>query len=229
MKKFLLTLVILLLGCCGYCETVQFESNVTMDNFWQKTGKDYQKVLLVSRKLMHDNSLKRASVFLLKKPNVVNAYSKRQSKEIYITTGFLPYINNDDELAAVLAHELAHTQEAYDGTIKLMAMSFNSKKYEYKADMKAVEYMVKSGYNPIAAITIGNKVFSEPLWDWGVSYTHPRGSKRLVEIYKYIYKKYPAYLNSDMVKSVIYQDFLQQNKKELDAFYQKQAKKSKFL
>ena len=68
-------------------------------------------------------------------------------------------------------------------------MSFNSKKYEYKADLKSVDYMVKAGYNPIYAITVGNKIFDEPLWDWGIVYSHPKGSKRLLEMYKYIYKK----------------------------------------
>ena len=125
-----------------------------------------------------------------------------------------------------MGHELAHAQDAYDGGLKLMSMSFNSKKYEYKADLKSVDYMVKANYNPIYAITIGDKIFSEPLWDWGVVYSHPKGSKRLIAMYKYIYKKYPQYLKSDAAKNLIFIDFLNQNKQEINSFIQKQAKKS---
>ena len=108
-------------------------------------------------------------------------------------------------------------------------MCFNSKKYEYKADLKALDYMAKSGYNPVAGIIIGDKLFDEPLWDWGFTYTHPKGSKRLIKMYEYIYKKYPAYLNSQMAKNVVFIDFQRQYEKEINSFKEKQAKKNKKL
>ena len=44
-------------------------------------------------------------------------------------------------------------------------MGLNSKKYEEKADKRAVDYMVKAGYNPVAYITVGNKIFNRERYD----------------------------------------------------------------
>lgn len=85
--------------------------------------------------------------------------------------------------------------------------------------------MVKAGYNPIAGMIVSDKIFDEPIWDWGFTSTHPKGSKRLVAMYKYIYKKYPAYLNSNMAYTVNFQDIMKQNDKEISAFRQSQKSK----
>ena len=226
MKKILLTVAMLLIALTADAEIILVETNYNMENFWQRNGKTAEKVLNVGRKIIHDNELKRVPIVLANQ-NIKNATSNLYYKTVTIYPGMLLYINNDDELAFVLGHEIAHSQEAYDGAIKLMAMKFNSKKYEYKSDLKAIDYMVKSGYNPISAILIGDKIFEEPLWDWGFFSTHPRGSKRLMTIYEYIYKKYPQYLNTQITKSNAFIDFMKQNQKEISSYQQKQAKKSK--
>ena len=46
-----------------------------------------------------------------------------------------------------------------------ITMGLNSKKYEEKADKRAVDYMVKAGYNPVAYITVGNKIFNRERYD----------------------------------------------------------------
>lgn len=226
MKKLLLTLFVMFTALSVNAEMVLIESNINMENFWQKNGKDAEKVLTVGRKLIHDNELKRVPIILANQ-NLINATSDTFYKTVTIYPGMLLYINSDDELAFILGHEIAHSQEAYEGAIKLVAMKFNSKKYEYKSDLKSIDYMVKAGYNPISAILIGDKTFEEPLWDWGLFATHPKGSKRLIAIYEYIYKKYPQYLNSQMAKNAIFVDFIKQNQKEISSFQQKQAKKAK--
>lgn len=224
MKKILLAIFALFCISSANAETLLIETNLNMENFWQKNGKDTEKIIAVARKLIHDNELKRAPI-MLKNDKTINATSNIYTKNITIYSGLLPYIDNDDELAFILGHELAHSQEAYDGPLKLIAMQCNSKKYEYKSDLKAIDYLVKSGYNPVAGIIIGEKTFDEPLWDWGFTYSHPKGSKRLIAMYEYIYKKYPNYLNSTMAKNVVFADFIKQNQRELSAFQQKQAKK----
>ena len=228
MKKILLIILALFVVIPVKAETILIESNLNMDNFWQKNGKDTEKIISVARKIIHDNGLKRAPILLDKSKNP-NATSNLYTKAISINAGILPYIDNDDELAFVIAHELSHSQEVYNGLFKIIAMSFNSKKYEYKADLKALDYMAKSGYNPVAGIIFGDKLFDEPLWDWGFTYTHPKGSKRLIKMYEYIYKKYPTYLNSQMAKNVIFVDFTNQYEKEINSFKEKQMKKMKKL
>lgn len=225
MKKILLIFVILFSALSVQANTIFIESNLNMDNFWHKNGREAEKISTVFRKLIHDNELKRAPIITEINRKSASANTNLYTKSINITTGILPYIDNDDELAFILGHELAHVQESYKGGIKLISMYFNSKKYEYKADLNALDYMVKSGYNPVAGIIIGEKLFDEPLWDWGFTYTHPKGTKRLIKMYEYIYIKYPSFLNSQMTKNVIFVDFLNQNQKEISSFHQKQAKK----
>ena len=229
MKKFLVLLAFLAGISAVNAEVLIFESNISPENYWSKTNVEVQKVQTVARKLIHDNGLKRAPITVERNWRVPNAYTNTYTKSILINTGMLPYITNDDELAFILGHELAHAQEAYGGAAKLISMSFNNKKYEYKSDLKSIDYMVKSGYNPIAGIIIGNKIFGEPLWDWGFTYTHPKGSKRLIKMYEYIYKRYPSYLESAITKNAAYVDFINENDKELSSFRQKQAKKNKSL
>jgi predicted metal-dependent RNase len=53
-------------------------------------------------------------------------------------------------------------------------------------------------------------------WIW----THPKGSKRMLEMYKYIYVKYPQYLNSPMTNNIIYQNFMSAQRKEIEKFQQ---------
>ena len=113
--------------------------------------------------------------------------------------------------------------EAYGGALKVWAMNFNSKKYEYKADLNGIDYMVKAGYNPIAAIIAADKVNGEPRMDW--LSTHPQGSKRMLEMYKYIYVKYPQYLSSSMTNNIIYQNFLSSQSKEIQKFKQQQKQR----
>ena len=134
----------------------------------------------------------------------------------------MPYIKNDDEMAFILSHEIAHSVEAYGGAIKFVAMKCNSKKYEMKSDLKGIDYMVTAGYNPIAAITISNRIFQEPMWDWGFSSSHPKGSKRLIAMYKYIYKKYPQYLTSEMTQSTSYKNFEYAMTRDIKTFQQKE-------
>ncbi len=45
--------------------------------------------------------------------------------------------------------------------------------------------MVKAGYNPVAYITVGNKIFNQERYD--IFSSHPLGSKRLAKVYEYIY------------------------------------------
>lgn len=197
------------------------ETNVNMKNYWEKTNKLNQKVMLVAQQLYSSNKInKRTPITIVRKPNTVNAFTLGYTREIYIYTGLLSCVDNDDELAYVLAHEIAHDLDFYDGYLKYVAMNFNSKKYELKADTVAVDLMVAAGYDPIAAITMGNKIFPEPIFDWGFTYTHPKGSKRLLNIYKYILVKYPQYLNSPMTQSTYYKSFENALEKEIKTINQ---------
>ena len=132
----------------------------------------------------------------------------------------------DDELAAILSHEIAHDMDFYDGFGKLIVMKFNSKAYEYKADEIGIDYMVKAGYNPIAMITIMNKIGGESIFDWGTFTSHPKTSSRLMKDYEYIYKKYPSYLTSPMVKNIYYVNWTNTAQKDIQKFQQREKERA---
>lgn len=217
MKKLLVLFSAILIGTTAFADTVFIETGLNKDNFWEKTGKQEKIISNIGYRIIYANKLKQAPIEVEKTPRIVNAYSMTFNKKVYISSGIIPYINNDDEMAYVIAHELAHSMEAYGGFIKTMSISGNSKKYEYKADLRAIDYMVKAGYNPIAAIIVANKLFDEPLWDWGGS--HPKASKRMMKMYEYIYTKYPQYLNSSMTSSINYQNFLNAQSDDIKKFH----------
>ncbi len=226
MKKILVLLGVLLIGTSSFADEIMVIQGANLNNFWRKKGIDEEKVLKVGQKIMMDNKIsKRVPIFVNSNNKVVNATSNPYDKTVNIYSGMFLYIDNDDELAYVLSHEIAHSVEAYGGMIKYMAMNANSKKYEQKADLNAIDYMVKAGYNPVAAITMGNKIFGEPVWDWGFTYLHPKGSKRLIDMYKYIYVKYPQYLNSYLTNTPSYKNFEYSMRKDITEFQQKQKRR----
>lgn len=217
MKKLLILFSAILIGSAVFANTVFIETGLNKENFWEKTGKQEKIIANIGYRIINANGLKQAPIEVERTSRIVNAYSMTFNKKVYISSGLIPYIDSDDEMAYILSHELAHSMEAYGGFLKTISISGNSKKYEYKADLKAIDYMVKAGYNPIAAIIVANKLFDEPLWDWGGS--HPKASKRMMKMYEYIYTKYPKYLSSSMTSSINYKNFYNAQKDEIKKFH----------
>ena len=222
MKKFLIVLALVMLGSSGFAEETVILENSHSENFWNKIGVKEEKITDIGEKILCANKINKRVPFNVNPKNIANAYSETYNKTVTVYMGIMPYIKNDDEMAFILSHEIAHSVEAYGGAIKFVAMKCNSKKYEMKSDLKGIDYMVMAGYNPIAAITISNRIFQEPMWDWGFSSSHPKGSKRLIAMYKYIYKKYPQYLTSEMTKSTSYKNFEYAMTRDIKTFQQKE-------
>ena len=108
MKKFLVLLGTILIGTCAFAEEVYVIRGVNFGNFWKKKGIDEEKVLSVGQKIMLDNKIpKRVPIFVVNNKSV-NASANLYDKTVTINSGAFLYIDNDDELAYVLAHEIAH-------------------------------------------------------------------------------------------------------------------------
>lgn len=66
-----------------------------------------------------------------------------------------------------------------------------SRGQETKSDLAAIDYMVNAGYNPLATISILNKI-SGNYFDFFSD--HPSGKTRIKKAYKYIENNYPEYI-----------------------------------
>lgn len=227
MRKIALIIGLLLVGLNSNAQNVEMFSymHTNMKNFWEQNGKYEEKVLEIGTKIINANKLdRRVPIQLENTPKVINASSNLFNKTVRISSGILPYIDNDDEMAFVIGHEIAHAIDAYDGPVKWVVMKINTREYEYKADLIGIDLMAKAGYNPVAAITCTNKWMQEDPFD--LILTHPVTSKRLMAMYKYIYVKYPDALKSDMAHNVNYENFTYSSKKEINKFITKQKQKS---
>ena len=161
-----------------------------------------------------------------------NAFARSADKAVTIQKGLVPFLDSDDEYAAILCHEIAHQMDFYEGGPFIgLAMTFQPKKYEKKADKRAVDFMVKAGYNPLALIVVMNKSFGQLVTDFGG--THPLVSKRLAYVYEYIYRKYPAYLAHNAYKNnLYYQNFLltsRKNRTLLEAALKREEESNKII
>lgn len=130
---------------------------------------------------------------------------------VWVKPVVLPYIDSDDELAAILSHSIAHGVDTYEGSLRGYTSILNywvaPNKYDLKADKSAVDYMVNAGYNPLALITILNKIGKQYRYD--VFSNHTLVSRRMMLIYEYIYTKYPHILVENEYKdNIYYQNFL---------------------
>lgn len=170
-----------------------------------------QKIDEIGFNLLNSNGITKRAVFNFDTSNVKNAYSYHSDREIILFKGLLNKLQTDDEIAAVLAHEISHSVDSYNGilrgTFSSFAYVFQPRKFEYKADKRAVDYMVNAGYNPVAMIIMLNKCCGQNRFDWHRS--HPLTSRRMMEVYEYIYKKYPEFLaNNEYKNNLYYQNFL---------------------
>lgn len=141
-------------------------------------------------------------------------------RQIVMYDKYVQFAENDDEIAAFLAREICKCAESYaggKGAVSSAQVAFAPKKYELFFDKRAVDFMVTAGYNPLGLITYMNKSYPQKRFDkFGRTNLT---SKRLANIYEYIYTKYPVFLaNNEYIKNPNYQNFLlvsQENRKKL--------------
>jgi hypothetical protein len=143
------------------------------------------------------------------KSNDANAYSTHQGI-ILITTGLISRLQNEDELAFVLAHEIAHVMENhnvesfdYNSELfkkdvagnkleeKILKSAKHSKKSEFEADDLGFDLFIKAGYNPKAIMGTMDKLLysylpvKQDYFDYGTlesaSYTFSDRDKKFEE------------------------------------------------
>ena len=210
MKKILSLFVIFM--CILFTNIVYSADNVTNTTNWDSAAA-LNRVNTIGTKILTANKLPSGIVFKVSDEEDINAYANIE-KEIYVYKGLLQYVQNDEELAAVISHEMGHIinnhcikQTFFNGIIAKLTPSFKStaaqtttaisqqlvvtklsRTEETEADLTGADLLVKAGYNPLAMISVLNKICGNYI---DILQTHPSGEKRIMAIYDYINYNYP--------------------------------------
>ncbi len=143
--------------------------------------------------------------------SIYKDYNLHNNREVTISINEYQKLTSDDEVAAIIAHDIAQGIHSYTGVMngQLMitkngAFPFNywAKKNELDFDRQAVDYLANAGYNPVAIITAYSKVLPDvrgTFWS-----RHNKADKRMNNIYNYIKTAYPQYLGKNEFTNTIY-------------------------
>ena len=147
------------------------------------THKDYDKLKDIINKLSPYTLKKKYNIYIIKSDKV-NAFATIGGN-IYVYTGLLDFVENNDELAFIIAHEIAHIDEEHvvRKYKKLMMLSNLTQLFgkdekfsqlalstslilsapfdhidEYDADKQGLKMHVKAGYDPLKGINFFKKL-----------------------------------------------------------------------
>ena len=218
MKRIIILVALLFISPClnVYGEETA-SSCLTNDIQIQKRISD------IGYRLLNANKIDVRMIFVYQdKEKFVKVEPGLMKRQIIIYDKTMQFASSDDEIAAYLAREICKSAEAYAGIFKGLVSSAQikmaPKKYELFFDKRAVDFMVLAGYNPLGFITFIHK--SQPQKRYDKVSRHNLTSKRLANIYEYIYTKYPYFLNNnEYLDNETYQHFLLssiENRKKLN-------------
>ncbi len=132
------------------------------------------------------------------------AYSIPAQRMIVITNQILSLVNSDDELAAIIGHEMAHIEYNHNSfSHKMLETGDEREAYhtkEFEADVLGATMAANAGYNPVGAINIFNAIetgTTTPKIDLDFSKTmidHPPTTDRVRVLTYLIQQKYPEYI-----------------------------------
>lgn len=174
--------------------------------------KNQNNITNIGLKILNANKIENRMIFAYSKEDkLIKGEPGLTQRQIVLYDKLIKYASDENEIAAILAREIAKSNESYSGKLRGIVSSAQikaaPKKFELLFDKRAIDLMVNAGYNPIAFITYTNKAYPQKRYDLFSS--HNLTSKRLAYIYEYIYTKYPYYLkNNEYLFSDAYQNFL---------------------
>lgn len=144
------------------------EEDIAMNQPIQSTGK--RLAVVCDRKGL-------AFKFILLKEERINAFSG-PGGYIYITTGLLGFVENQDELAGILAHEMAHvclrhvvkrlkdrnasldSRESLDELARFIVYQRYTTECEQEADKLGLVYSRRAGFDPTGLATFFERLYA---------------------------------------------------------------------
>ena len=202
MKKIIILLIVSVL------------SQITVFASLSEDSQIQSRINNIGYNLLNRNKIDKKIVFVYDKAEKKSALSLDKTltnRQIVVYKGLYEQTESDDELAAMLAREISIAMKSFNGMwggiIDSAQTALGSKKFETVADKRAVDFMIKGGYNPLALIVFINKTCPQKRQDRFSR--HNLTSKRLARIYEYITYKYPeSFYSNKYTNNVYYQNFL---------------------
>ncbi len=173
-----------------------------------------QRIDDIGAKILNANKIEQRVVFLCSekdKKAKLRLEKSLTSRQVVLYQNDYQFIDSDDEMAAFLSRGVLYAMKTYrgafNGYISALQIKVSPKKFELVADKRAVDFMVKAGYNPLGLITFIQK--STPQKRYDKFSGKNLASKRMAVIYEYIYTRYPYFLKyNDYLSNEHYQNFL---------------------
>jgi len=109
-----------------------------------------------------------------------NAWS--DGRHVVVTTAMMRLARSDDELAFVIAHEMAHNILGHSDVWLpgIFGVKFGGKRQELAADALAVRLMTDGGYNAAGGISF-LRAAGKRFW-WNISLDHPGFGSRIATV-----------------------------------------------
>jgi len=198
----------------SFCLTALSDSTMNVykcdDVSWSRMTYEKKAFQILSRITTANNINQKFSIIIVRSYTAPNASMNIDYNVLKIENSLFNYIESDDELAAIISHEIGHAEHTHYGkrvatrilltplrmikpTVCIARLISNkmNQPYETEADLNGIDYMVKAGYNPCAMETIMSKLSGDGM---ALLPSHPKGTVRLGDIHNYIAAKYPDFL-----------------------------------
>lgn len=214
MKKLLGILLCFALSAAG-----AFAASYTTSTNWFDS-KNVKHLNTIGQNIVKANKMPASVTFKVTDNENMNTDSS-VTTTVYIYSGDLKYVENDNELAAVVAHEIGHLvngHEAKSNILNNAISSFNpntstdggaatvsllktissnkvSKENDKEADLTAVDLLMTAKYNPLALISVVYK--SDLAVSGGILDSNLSCEDRIMNIYDYTNYNYPAQVKAN--------------------------------
>ena len=194
------------------CSMPAFSLDDSPESYYQNGMEIQKRINSIGFEILNANKIDNHITFLYDpKDKLIKGVSTLTKRQIAFYDKYIFSLENDDEIAAMLAEQISNADRTFQDGLgsfaSMVQIKLAPKKFEILADKRAVDYMVKAGYNPIGLITFINKTYPQAKQEFVSG--HNLTSKRLMYIYEKIAISYPQYLvNNEYQDNPYYQNFL---------------------
>ena len=215
MKKLFGILLCFVLSAAG-----AFAASYNTSTNWFDT-KNVSHLNTIGQNIIKANKMPSTVTFKVTDNVDMNESNTNTTQYVYIYSGDLKYVENDNELAAVVAHEIGHLVNGHytkssllNGAIssfnpttsseksaatvdllKAISSSKVSKDNQKEADITAVDLMMSAKYNPLALISVVYK--SDIAKNGGLLDSDLSCEERIMNIYDYANYNYPEQVKAN--------------------------------